>query len=338
MFVNYISGILAGFSITSAMILLFAYLFYLPQMRKTLQGKLACFGILFSLASLQLGHFLYYTDNIPVLEMRVYCVLLTMMPIAFFYFNRDTLFPDIQYRWLDIVHLLPIVLSFFIPIKFTPAAAFLLGTVYTFWFARIIFNLRGQRSRFKFEMFFFGLFALMAFAALILGLSLPFIDHSIFYFAYGNSISVAMILVVIALLVFPELLNDIVSVTELAYAKSKLAGINIEQKLSLLEKLLVIDKQFENDQLSLGTLADLMGVSSHQLSELINTEYGYSFPRFIREHRIRAAKALLITEQDSSVLAISMMTGFKSQSSFYTAFKEATGESPGNYRKKRLSQ
>jgi len=337
MFINYISGILAGFSITSAMILLFSYLFYLPQMRKTLAGKLACCFILFGLAALQLGHFLYYTSGIAVLELRSYCLVLTVMPIAFFYFSRQTLFPDTQYHWRDTLHLIPIVFSIFIPLRMTPVMAFLLGTAYTFWFARIIFNLRDQRSRFKFEIFFFGLFALMAFAALILGLSLPFIDHSIFYYAYGNSISIAMILVVVALLIFPELLNDIVSVTELAYAKSKLQGIDIEQKLSQLEKLLVTDKQFENDELSLGTLADLMEMSSHQLSELINTEYGYSFPRFIREHRIRAAKALLITEQDSSVLAISMMTGFKSQSSFYTAFKEATGESPGNYRKKRLS-
>ena len=34
-----------------------------------------------------------------------------------------------------------------------------------------------------------------------------------------------------------------------------------------------------------------------------------------------------------SVGGISMEVGFKSQSSFYAAFKELTGESPGNYRK-----
>jgi AraC-like DNA-binding protein len=32
-----------------------------------------------------------------------------------------------------------------------------------------------------------------------------------------------------------------------------------------------------------------------------------------------------------------MDTGFRSQSSFYAAFKEVTGQSPGDYRKARLA-
>jgi len=79
-----------------------------------------------------------------------------------------------------------------------------------------------------------------------------------------------------------------------------------------------------------------MELSVHQLSELINSNFDYSFPRYIREHRIREAKELLINEPNSSVLSISMMTGFKSQSNFYTAFKEITGFSPGQYRKNSL--
>ncbi len=48
---------------------------------------------------------------------------------------------------------------------------------------------------------------------------------------------------------------------------------------------------------------------------------------------IRAAQTLLTTEPDSSILAISMEIGFKSQSNFYAAFKEITGLAPGDYRK-----
>jgi len=195
--------------------------------------------------------------------------------------------------------------------------------------------MRNQRSRFRFEIFFFGLFALMAFAALLLGLSLPWLEHNVFYLAYANSISIAMVLVVSALLIFPELLSDIQLVVELSYAKSKLHGIDTEQKVVELEQLMLHEKPFEDEQLSLATVADLLGLNAHQLSELINTEYGHSFPRFIREHRVRLAKTLLVSEPNASVLAISMMAGFKSQSNFYTAFKESTGEAPGNYRSKR---
>ncbi len=337
MIINLTSAVLAGFSIVSSFVLLIAYLFYLDEMRKTLLGKIAAVFVLTGLACLQLGHFLFYVLDADVLNFRIYCVLLMLLPSAFFFFSRETLFSEIVYKWLDTVHFLPIIASLFLPLSLIPAIAFLMGAGYTFWFVTKIYTLRDQRSRFRFEMFFFGMFALMAAAALLLGLALPVLDNGIFYVAYGNAISIAMIMVVAALLIFPELLNDIAMITELAYAKSKLAGINTEQKLIELEQLMTQEKLYENEQLSLSSIADVMELSSHQLSELVNTEYGYSFPRLIREHRVRAAKALLVSEPNTSILAISMMIGFKSQSNFYTAFKESTGESPGHYRQKRLA-
>lgn len=337
MWVNQVSAILSGFSIVSAAILMFAYLFFLPDMRKTVTSKLACVVMLAGIALLQLAHFSYFSLDQAPLESRQYCVLLALLPAAFFFFSREILFPGFSYRWIDLVHLLPIIFSLFAPIEVIPGVAFFIGTLYTLWFAKIIFRFRDQRGRFKFEIFFFGMFALMAVIALILGLLLPVINAGLYYLAYANSISLAMTLVVAALLVFPELLSDILLMAELAYAKTKLGNINVEQKVLELENLMVRERHFENESLSLAMMADTLELSSHQLSELINTEYGYGFPRFVREHRLRAAKSLLVSEPGASVLSISMMTGFKSQSSFYTAFKEATGESPAQYRKKRLS-
>lgn len=74
-------------------------------------------------------------------------------------------------------------------------------------------------------------------------------------------------------------------------------------------------------------------MSSHQLSELINVHFGMGFSRYIREQRVKRAKALLASEPDASILSIGLETGFKSQSNFYAAFKESTGLSPGDYRK-----
>ncbi|MFK8019802.1 MAG: helix-turn-helix domain-containing protein [Pseudomonadales bacterium] len=75
-----------------------------------------------------------------------------------------------------------------------------------------------------------------------------------------------------------------------------------------------------------------MALSAHQLSELINSHYGVGFPRFLRQHRVDAAKTLLLDEPDASILSVSLMIGFRFQSSFYSAFKELTGLSPGAYR------
>jgi len=328
-----ISALLAGFSVVSALILLLAYLFFLHDMRKSTTGKIACTFMLLSLAALQYSHYLYFTEGSDLLTSRVYATILVITPPTFFFFGREVLFPDLEYRWYDGLHLIGPIASFGIAVQHIPGYAFLFGTAYTFWFARTLYKLKDQRSRYKFEFFFFGMFAVMALIALILGLSLPYLDASIFFLSYSNAISLAMILIVAALLIFPELLSDIMLITEMAYAKSKLHGVDTVKKIAELNDLMLQDKHYENENLSLAMVADLLELSSHQLSELINTHHDCGFPKFVRQHRIDAAKQLLISEAKASVLSISMMTGFKSQSSFYTAFKENTGQSPANYRK-----
>jgi AraC-like DNA-binding protein len=331
-----LSALLAGFSLVSTQILLFAYLFFLDDMRKSSQSKIACAFVLFGLGGLQYAHYLFFTNGLDLLSSRTYGTLLVIIPPSFFFFGREVLFPDVRYRRYDSLHILPVIISTTIPIEYIPGYAFLFGTAYTFWFARILYQLREQRSRYKFEFFFFGMFAAMALAALILGLALPYLDASIFYLSYSNAISFAMVLVVAALLIFPELLSDFMFITEMTYAKSKLQDVDTQLKVTQLDVLMSDEKHFENEDLSLATVADLLSLSSHQLSELINTHHGCSFPKFVRHHRIKAAKQLLISEPLASVLSISMMVGFKSQSNFYTAFKDITKESPASYRKSRI--
>lgn len=332
--VNHLSILLSGFSIFACLILLSAYLFFLPDMRKSAGGKIACTILLISLAVLQLAHYAYFKEQLPLLDYRTYGVLLTIIPPSFYFFSRVILFIDSKYRALDGLHATPILLALVLPVSWLPAVAFTFGTAYTFWFTRIVLRLRGQGKRFNFELFFFGMFAVMALGALVLGLALPSLDPHVFYCAYGNAISLAILLIVAALLFFPELLSDILLISELAYAKSKLNSVDTSAKLSQLKQLMTVDKHFQNEDLSLSNLADALELSAHQLSELINSHFGHGFPRYVREQRVAEAKRLLIEEPNSSVLAISMETGFKSQSNFYTAFKDITGLSPGQFRKK----
>jgi AraC-like DNA-binding protein len=329
---NDISILFSGFSIFSCLILLFVYLFFLQGMQKTTASKFSCIILLACLTILQTLHYLYFTRGLDLLSLRSYVTILVIIPSSFFFFSREVLAPKVQYSKTDLLHIAPTLLSMFIPLEVLPAIAFLIGTTYTFWFARLVLKVKVQSARFKIEMFFFGLFAVMAFSALLLGLSLPYIDHDLYYSAYANAISLAMISVVAALLIFPELLSDIVAIAELSYSKSKLDGIDVGRKLSELERLMKVEKLFENEELTLLTMAEAVGISSHQLSELINTEFGYGFPRYIREYRIDESRRLLLDDTSVSILAVSLMTGFKSQSNFYTAFKQSTGESPGGYR------
>ena len=302
-------------------------------MRKSIEGKCAATALLLSLCLLQVSHYVYFTNGSALLEQRAYGYLLLFVPPAFFFFSRVILFPDVSYKATDALHIITPTMGLILPISTLAPLGFLLGTAYTFWFAGLIFKLGQHNKRFKFELFFFGLFAVIALATLAICLSLPYINADIYYTAYSNAISCSVLLIICALLFFPKLLSDILLITELTYAKSKLSGIDTPKKREELEKLMTVDQLFQNEELSLSMLAEQLKLTTHQLSELINTEFQYGFPRYVREHRICQAKDLLLNEPNSSILAISMNVGFKSQSNFYTAFKEITGISPGQFRK-----
>jgi transcriptional regulator GlxA family with amidase domain len=122
------------------------------------------------------------------------------------------------------------------------------------------------------------------------------------------------------------------------YGASTLREVDVDGALAKLNRLMTEGQLYRNESLSLASLADAVGLSGHQLSELINTRLGIGFSRYVRECRVNAARTLLISAPSRSILSISMDTGFRSQSAFYAAFKEATGQSPGDYRRARIPQ
>ena len=327
-----LTTLVIGFSIGSSAILLIAYLFFLPGMQKTRLGISACVVLLFALSGLQVGHLNFLRTGVELFETRTYAMLVLTTPAAFYFFSREILLPDSTWTPFQLAHLLPIGAGLLLPPAWVAPAAFVVGAGYTVWFARIVYGLRRHVARFRFEMFFFGLFALLALLILIMVMLIPQTGSSLFYVAYANFIGISMFLIVAALIVFPELLEDISDAAKLAYASSTLGGVDVEQKLADLERLMQDEKLFANENLNLALTAGALELSSHQLSELINTRFGHSFSRYIREQRVAEAKRLLREDQSASILSISMAAGFRSQSNFYTAFREITGVSPGAFR------
>jgi len=141
-----------------------------------------------------------------------------------------------------------------------------------------------------------------------------------------------MVLVVGVLLSFPSLLSDIAEAAKASYATSTLTGIDVELKKAELRRLMEDERLYQQEDLSLTSLAEVVNLNGHQLSELINSEFSMSFSKFVRKYRVEEAKVLLKAEPDASILSISMQVGFRSQSNFYAAFKEVTGKSPSYYR------
>lgn len=83
-------------------------------------------------------------------------------------------------------------------------------------------------------------------------------------------------------------------------------------------------------------LAELTGISSRSLSQVINERCGYTFKTLLTRYRIREACHRLGDADHYghlSIEGIADSVGFKSRSSFVQAFKRETGLSPSDYQK-----
>lgn len=336
--ITYFTILSIGFSIVSSIILLIAYTLFFKNINKSWFAIITCVSLMLGLAILQTGHLNYFLHGTDVLQQRFYQFWLLLGPALFYLFSRAIILPDAKISPTLLFHFLPPLLLFNLArYEVSISLMFLLGVGYSSWLANKIYGARAQRKRFRYEMFFFALFSVTAIAILILGITVPYIDHGYFYIFYANSIGLSFALIVAALMVFPDLLTDIAEIARLSYATTTLKSVQVPTMVDKLEQLMLTTKLYQNENLNLAMVAEAVGLTSHQLSELINVHFGVGFSRYIREIRVNAAKRLLVTEPNSSILAISMETGFKSQSNFYTAFKEITGLSPGDFRKSQLS-
>ncbi len=97
---------------------------------------------------------------------------------------------------------------------------------------------------------------------------------------------------------------------------------------------IISHKRYLDPLISLSVLAQEMDTNSSYLSKLINTYSNYSFSDYINQFRVECAKKLLIDSQykQYTIISIGLESGFNSKSTFYTAFKKFTGQTPARYR------
>ena len=114
---------------------------------------------------------------------------------------------------------------------------------------------------------------------------------------------------------------------------AKKLNAETEQILQVLSNYMNLEKPYLDPELSLHKLAIGINLPEKQLSQLINQHIGKHFFDYINEFRINDAKVLLKEQTDLTVLEILYEVGFNSKSSFYTAFKKETHQTPTVYRK-----
>lgn len=337
MLFQHITSFLIGFSIISSGLLTVTHL-NCSQYKERFLSRLSGLSLLVGLAALQFTHYLFLQGDSSLVHSKLYTLLLYIVAPAFYFFSRDFLKVASSYHPLLFLHALPLVAGLFLPRQFALPLAFFIGTGYVIWLSQIVYSLREQRKRFKMEIFALAAMFVVALMVLLLGVALPLISETFFYTTYAILIGLSFFVAVFTLLQFPNITTEVTEAAQAVYATSTLNKVDGNALELKLRQLMEVDKLFVDETLSLSKLADQLEISSHQLSELINTRFRKSFSQLIREYRVKEAKQLLINEPKASVLSIGLSTGFTSQSNFYSAFREITGVAPGNYRKNCLKQ
>lgn len=120
------------------------------------------------------------------------------------------------------------------------------------------------------------------------------------------------------------------------YRKSRLPDALIIRYEQRLQATMATHKGFLDPELSLGKLADQVGISPHHLSQVMNERLGVKFCDYINALRVEEAQRLLLDPAcaGETILEVAMRAGFSSKATFNTTFKRRTGHTPTAWRER----
>lgn len=288
---------------------------------------------------MMIGEFAFHArSNLVLSEMRAAWPFL-FGPVLYFYFRRFA-DPRIRLKWRDASHLLP----------FLAAVALLWIESYYFWIVSIHYyasaaavsilaysaaaiwvsvNRRAGLSRRRKLwlviaglncLALVGLLSVSTYFACDLELASP--GREIRYALLGT------IILLMNLMVFGGLWEPGVVMGP----ASRRDDPPRDQDVARLVDALEIKRAYLDPGLTLERFAELAGQSPRQISHLIRSHYGYSFPQLLSRLRVEEACRLIKADPGAVLLDIAFASGFNSKTSFNRAFREVTSQTPSAFR------
>jgi AraC-like DNA-binding protein len=111
------------------------------------------------------------------------------------------------------------------------------------------------------------------------------------------------------------------------------------EQLAALNHLMQVERVYRHEGLSIANLAGKLNVPEYRLRRLINQRLGYrNFNAFLNDHRLADAMVALTDpgQAEVPILTIALDAGFQSIGPFNRAFKDRTGMTPTDFRRREL--
>jgi len=137
-----------------------------------------------------------------------------------------------------------------------------------------------------------------------------------------------MLYIAIFILLYRKKTDDLFQFIPEKTTNRKLDPAMARVLIEKVEKIMATEKIYKDPDLKLGSLARAVGISPHQLSQLLNDYLENNFTTYVNSYRIEDACILISGDNKLTLESIGYEVGFNSKSTFFAAFKKHTGMTP----------
>ena len=333
---------------------------------KISNGLISGFVFMHSFFLIHLSLYLMnYTYRIPHTQSMSTWLSFLYGPILYFYFKRITV--TYKFKWRDALHLIPTALYFvfFLPIYslsssekllimmdmsayskhpyLQPVTLLKLASLLIYGYMTFVVyfkDIKKRRSldpkRIKLQRTILGMHTIYTASYSIYG---TLIIYDMFEGTLFNIQLLAMTSLVLYIGYIAYSAPRFLSNKSLKAIKPKYQNSGLTTSLSVelwekLQHLLKDDKLYRQSDIKLETIADILGTTRHNASQIINEHSGLNFFELINQYRIEEAKHILSTETEKlSIIDIAYEVGYNNKVTFNKSFKRFSNVTPSQFRR-----
>lgn len=197
------------------------------------------------------------------------------------------------------------------------------------WYTKSLPSVPSGKTAQRFIVFLLSFFCATTVVFLLASLT----GRDSLFWAAGYLLAAGNLVLFFAHLKYPDFFQLMEkSLREARYKQSMLNGVDVSAVVARMEYLMREEKIYSEPLLSLKSMAKILGVSGHQLSEILNHKLETNFAQYINQYRVSEAERLVVAEPEKSLLAIAFEVGFNSKNSFNRNFRKLTGKNPSELR------